>query len=123
VVNRQQSDAGHFAEQKQTLYTNRVYKEGDKRLEDLQWTVNFSWVKAHVEIQGNERADRLAMKAATEDIREIVYGKISRETIITELKENGLTKWQGQWTSTTEGAISKLFFPCIKERIKTTIPI
>jgi hypothetical protein len=38
------------------------------------------------------------------------------------LKENQLTKWQEQWTSTTKGVISKLFFPCIKERMKTTIP-
>ena len=38
-----------------------------KRLEDLWWTVFFNWVKAHVGIQGNEMADRLAKKAVTED--------------------------------------------------------
>ena len=83
----------------------------------------FNWVKAHVGIQRNEMADRLAKKAATEDIGETVYDKISRETIITEGKENGITKWQGQWTSSTKGVISKLFFPYIGERVKTTIPI
>jgi len=85
--------------------------------------VFFNWVKAHVGIQGNEMADRLAKKAATEDIGEIVYDKIPRETIITEGKENGLTKCQEQWTSSTKGAVSKLFFPNIKERMKTRIPI
>jgi hypothetical protein len=94
-----------------------------ERLEDLQWTVYCNWVKAHVGIQGNEKTDNLAKKTATEYIGEIAYGKIPRETIITELKENGLTKWQEQWASTTKVAISKLFFPCIKERMKTTVPI
>jgi len=68
-------------------------------------------------------ADRLAKRAATEDIGEIVYDRIPRETIITEGKENGLTKWQEQWRSSTKGAVSKLFFPYIKERMKTMVPI
>jgi len=34
-----------------------------------------------------------------------------------------LTKWQEQWTNSTKAAISKLFFPNIKERMKTRIPI
>ena len=94
-----------------------------KRLEDLQWTVFFNWVKARVGIQGNEMADRLAKKAATEDIGEIIYDKIPREITIAEGKEKGLTKWQEQWVSSTKGSVSKLFFPHIKERMKTRIPI
>ena len=46
-----------------------------KRLEDLRWTVFFNWVKAHVRIKGNEMADRLAKKAATEVIGEIISCK------------------------------------------------
>jgi hypothetical protein len=83
----------------------------------------FNWVKAHVGIQGNETADRLAKEAATEDTGSIAYDKLPRETIITEGKENGLTKWQEQWTSSTKGAVSKLFFPYIKKRMKTLLPI
>jgi hypothetical protein len=61
----------------------------------------------------------LPKKAATDDIREIVYDKIPRETIITESKESGITKWQKQWTSSKKRAVSKLFLPHIKERIST----
>jgi len=40
-----------------------------------------------------------------------------------EKKEKEITKWQEQWTSSTKGAVSKLFFPYMKERINTMIPV
>ena len=67
-------------------------------------------------------ADRLAKMAATDDI-ELLYDKIPTETIITEGKENEITKCQEQWTSCTKGAVSKLFFPYQRERMNTAIPI
>ena len=39
------------------------------------------------------------------------------------LSFSNLTKWQEQWTSCTKGAISKLFFPYIKDRFKTKLPV
>jgi len=39
-----------------------------KRLEDQQWTVLFNRMKNHLEIEGNEMADRLAKKAEMDDI-------------------------------------------------------
>ena len=68
-------------------------------------------------------ADRLGKKAATDDKGEIVYDKIPRETTVAEGKGNRITKYQEQWTSTTNGEVSKLFFPYVKERMKTMIPI
>ena len=68
-------------------------------------------------------ANRLAKKATTDDIVELEYNKIPRQTVITEGKENEITKWQEQWTGSTKGAVNKLFFPYIKERMKAMIPI
>jgi len=62
---------------KHYILTESIRKE-IKRLEDLQWTVFSNWVKANVRIQGNEMADRLAKKAATESIGEKIYDKIPR---------------------------------------------
>ena len=94
-----------------------------KRLEDQQCTVLFNWVKAYVGINGNEMADRLAKEMATEDKGVLVCDKIPKQTLIAEGKEKEITKWQEQWTSSTKGAVSKLFFPHIKERMETTVPI
>jgi hypothetical protein len=72
-------------------------------------------LKAHVRIQENEMADRLATKAEMDDKEEIVYDKIPRETIITEEMKNGITRWQERWTSSTKAAVSKLFIQYIRE--------
>jgi len=107
---------------KHYILTGSIKKEV-MRLENQQWTVLFNWVKAHASIKGNEMADRLAKAAATEDIGVLVYNKIPKQTLITEGKEKEITKWQEQWTSCTKGAVRKLFFANIKERMETTIPI
>jgi len=118
---------------KVTLYTlqnrNKHYiligniRKEIKKLEDQQRTLLFNWVKAHAGIKRNEMANSLAKKVVMDDVGELVYDTIPRETIIMEEKEKEITKWQEQGTSSTKEAVSKLFFPCIKERMKTMIPI
>ena len=39
------------------------------------------------------------------------------------MKENGLNIWQQQWTNTGKGAMTKAFFPSVKNRLREKIPI
>ena len=54
--------------------------------------MHFGWVKGHSGIEGNAMLDRLAKAAAVED-GPVVYDKISREAIMTRVRENGLHLW------------------------------
>lgn len=98
-------------------------KANIKYLENHGWTIHIKWVKAHVGLYGNEIADQLAKEAAMEEGREISYSKIPRTHIIKEAEERGLSMWQNQWESTTNGNISKMFFPLVQERLKLRIPL
>ena len=100
---------------------NRLIEEIRKKvtiLERLSWTINLSWIKAHVGIHGNELADRLAKEAARNQEAIISYYKIPKSTIVSELKEEGKEKWQQEWDKTTKGRATKSFFPSVNQRLK-----
>ncbi|PSN35850.1 hypothetical protein C0J52_23452 [Blattella germanica] len=67
-------------------------------------------------------ADNLAKQAANNQNIEIIFSKIPKSTIVTEIEELGMQQWQASWNETTKGATTKSFLPSIKERLKITLP-
>jgi ribonuclease HI len=88
-----------------------------RTLEKESWTVHFTWVKAHDNIYGNELADHLAKLAASDDTLDISYSKVPKSAVNSELEESGLLKWQRDWDYSSKGALTKSFFPNIKDRL------
>jgi hypothetical protein len=95
-----------------------------RHLTILKRSIHFGWVKAHIGIEGNEVADKLAKQAAQDaDEQNIVYDRIPTTTVATDIKMKGLIKWQRQWDGTEKGALCRSFFPRVERRLKLKIPI
>ena len=87
------------------------------------WKIQFSLVKAHVRIHGNELADTLAKEATTNmDIKES-YKKVPKSLVISEFGRS-VEKWQREWDQITKGEITKEYFPVVADRLnmKTNTP-
>jgi len=83
--------------------------------------LNIYIYKAHVGTLGNELADTLAKKAATNESLTADYNRIPKSVVMRELEEESVKKWQRNWTQTTKGSITKEYFPNVEERLKMKI--
>src|SRR5215468_6959674 len=101
-----------------------VIRDKLQHLSTLKWTIYFGWVKAHIGIQGNEAADKLAKEAAQgENDQNMVYNRIPATTVATEIKKQGIVKWQSQRNSTGKGTLCRSFLPVVQQRLKMKLPI
>ena len=87
----------------------------------IQMKLNIYIYKAHVGTLGNELADTLAKKAATNESLTADYNRIPKSVVMRELEEESVKKWQRNWTQTTKGSITKEYFPNLEDRLKMKI--
>jgi hypothetical protein len=81
------------------------------------WEVKLCWVIAHAGILGNESADRLAKKAASNGSLTEKYNRIPK-SVVTRESEESVRKWQINWTQTTKGSKTKEYSPNVEGRLK-----
>ena len=91
-----------------------------RTLEENEWIVQFTWVKAHDNNPGNELADLLAKEAACDSLQ-TTYHKYPKSAVTSKLKCLGIQKWQSEWDNTNNGALIETFFPTIKDRLTKRI--
>jgi ribonuclease HI len=91
-------------------------REGVRRLEKDNWTIHFTWVKAHNDNFGNELADQLAKKAASRREGETAYSKIPKSAVIKVIQEESELEWQKEWNASSKGDITKSFLPVIRNQ-------
>jgi ribonuclease HI len=82
-------------------------REEIRRLDNDNWIIHFTWVKAHDDNYGNELADRLAKEAACSNDVDIAYIKIPKSAVTSALKEKGVQLWQSDWDASNKGELQK----------------
>ena len=90
-------------------------------MEQQEWIVEFSWIKAHTEQSGNELADQLAKEAVSSKTIEECYTRIPKSAVWSELNEQSVKQRQNEWEKSSKGVITKSFFPKIVDRLKLRI--
>jgi len=105
---------------------NYLFEEIRNRLMNLRsakWTIEFSWIKAHAGNLGNELTDRLAKDAASDKDIPFVFDRIPKTTLYSELEEEATLKWQEERERCNKAAVTKQFFPKVRDRINRRITI
>ncbi|KAG8184453.1 hypothetical protein JTE90_002302 [Oedothorax gibbosus] len=81
-----------------------------EKAKTLHVKMNLNWVKAHVGITGNELADSAAKEATELELQDWAQ-KLPKSYLRRSLKTMAQDLWQNRWNETTNGLVTKKFFP------------
>ena len=80
-------------------------------MEQQDWKVEFSWIKAHAGHRGNELAEQQAKEAAKNKNINECYNRFPKSEMMCELNKQSVKQWQTEWDKTIKGATTKLLPP------------
>jgi len=87
-------------------------------LEEREWRIKFSWVKAHAGTLGNEVADMLAKEAARSENMQCVIDRIPKSTLQYKAEEESKKEWQTEWSTSNKAAATRQYFPTVQDRLR-----
>ncbi|XP_050665945.1 uncharacterized protein LOC126966114 [Leptidea sinapis] len=89
-----------------------------QRARNMGKTIRFRWVRAHVGIEGNERADHLAKDAALRSKLRSAYDGVPVSTLRRNIRGRTLEVWQERYTAGQTASVTKAFLPDVKVSYK-----
>jgi hypothetical protein len=98
------------------IHTNLIeeFRRQWYEMKKAGWEITLQWVKAHASTRGNELADAITKKAATNGTIPESYTRIPKSVVLTQLEEESLQKCQRSWTQTDKGGTTKEYLADIE---------
>jgi len=113
-THREQNHTSITPKHKQSKLPYRGNQEVSNHSWEKQLNNKIYLDKSHVGIYGNELAEKLAKAASRID--DVSFKSIPKIVIMHQNWEQSIAKWENQRDRTTQGQVTRQFFPIIKDR-------
>jgi ribonuclease HI len=92
-------------------------------LEEREWSIKFSWVKAHAGTLGNEIADRLAKEPARSENMQYEFDRTPKSTLQHKEEDEAIQECQTGWSTTHKATATRQYFPIVQERLSLKLKL